>query len=310
VIDFFASETHYADHLRPIHSALQQDVRGSFLGTSTVDFLLANIDRIAVVASFKDLRKVRKTGRPVVICEHGAGQGYVGIRSGSYIGALDRDGVVGALVPGPHALERQLAAHPEIPAHAIGCPKMDIHHWAPTEPKSDPPTIAISFHWDCRLTPETRSTFNYFKSALPELARRYNLIGHAHPRHANRLEREYSQLGIEFVADFEEVLDRAQVYCVDNSSTLFEFASTGRPVVVMNGPDFRRDVDHGMRFWEFADIGANADGPASLLSAARFALNDLPEHVERRREITAKVYGPVDGKAAQRAAQALIEIAG
>ena len=57
--------------------------------------------------------------------------------------------------------------------------------------------------------------------------------------------------------DFDEVMERSTLYICDNSSTLYEFASTGRPVVVLNAPWFRRDIEHGLRFWEHADVGVS-----------------------------------------------------
>ena len=107
---------------------------------------------------------------------------------------------------------------------------------------------------------------------LAALAERWTVLGHGHPRILDQLMPVYEELGIEPAYTFEEVLDRASVYCCDNSSTLFEFASLDRPVVVLNPPWYRREVEHGLRFWEAAtvgvqvgdqplDIGLRLDGP-------------------------------------------------
>ncbi len=327
-IDFCAREPHFADHLIPTYLALPKDRRGRFytgggspesaataLRLDAVDIRPVKSDplgssRLTVAASYRDLKVSRKAGRPVVMCEHGAGQGYKGVRSGSYIGAEDRDGVVAALVPGEHAAERQRGAHPSIPVYAVGCPKLDARHRAKRRARRGDPTVAISFHWNCMLAPETRSAVTFYRAALEELNTKFNLIGHGHPRIWTRMKRIYGRLGIEAVESFDEVMDRADVYCVDNSSTLFEFASLDRPVVVLNAPFYRRSVDHGMRFWEFADIGIQVDRRWALAPAIESALQDPPEIAERRREIVSQVYGRTDGKAAERAAQALIEIAG
>lgn len=325
MIDFLASEPQYADHLVWIYRQLPRRMRGDFytgidgaraghrLWRMSIKQCRSNPSpgsRLTVVASYRDLKAARRAGRPVAFCEHGAGQSYRGTRSGSYIGASDREGAAVVLVPGVHALARQLAAHPGIPAFAIGCPKLDVHHRDKPKTLTGSPTVAISFHWDCKIAPETRSAFEHFRPALIRLSHEFELIGHAHPRIATKLKSAYHEMGIEFVEDFEDVIKRADVYAVDNSSTLFEFASLDRPVVVLNAPFFRRDVSHGMRFWEFADIGVQVDNPARLAAGVKIALDDPPETAERRREIVRQVYAHTDGTAAQNAADVLIEIAG
>jgi hypothetical protein len=66
------------------------------------------------------------------------------------------------------------------------------------------------------------------------------------------------------VASLREVQRRAAVYVCDNSSSMYEFAATGRPVVVLDLPEgrikgigYRRNINHGLRFWD-ALFGATA----------------------------------------------------
>ncbi len=165
--------------------------------------------------------------------------------------------------------------------------------------------VAISFHWHSRVVPETMGAFRYFRPGLRALARRFKLLGHGHPRIIDRLAAEYRRLGIEVVRDFEDVLRRADLYAVDNSSTLFEFASTDRPVVVLNAPWFRRRVEHGLRFWRYADVGVECDHPRRLVPAVRRALADPSEQRIKRRVAINAVYPWRDGAAAQRAASAI-----
>lgn len=153
--------------------------------------------------------------------------------------------------------------------------------------------------------PEGRSGFHWIAPAIPELARRFRVIGHAHPRIAPTLERWYRQHGIEFVPDFDDVVRRAALYVTDNSSSLYEFASTGRPVVVLNAPWYRRDTEHGLRFWSASRVGVNVDRPDDLSDAVALALSDPPEWQAEREAALRIVYAYRSG-ASERAADALI----
>lgn len=319
-VDFYATERHFAEHLAPIWRALGPRQRGSFyLGpdlAETADLngitrprfveLPPQARRPTVAAAFGDLKRARNAGRPVILTEHGAGQGYEGVRSGSYIGAADRRGAVLVLVPGQNAAERQLAAQPELPIALIGCPKLDRWHRAAPRPRSDKPVIAVAFHWDAKVCAETRSGFAHFKRALYPLSRHYKLLGHGHPRIMGLLSYHYDRFRIEVVPNFEEVIARADVFVVDNSSTLFEFASLDRPVVLLNPPQYRRHVDHGLRFWEFADIGPQVSDPDGLVSGVERALALPDRFAGRRREAIADIYAVTDGTAAERAAEAIV----
>ena len=101
---------------------------------------------------------------------------------------------------------------------------------------------------------------------------------------------------------FEDVVRRADLYIADNTSTLFEFAALDRPVIVLNAPWYRRGVEHGLRFWEFADVGVQVDDPESLVDAIGRALEDRDG--SRRRSIVRALYANL-GDATARAADEL-----
>src|SRR4029079_2253577 len=122
------------------------------------------------------------------------------------------------------------------------------------------------------------------------VAERYTTIGTAHPRIARAAEKAYADTGIEG-ASAEEFLRRAEVLACDNTSLGWEFISLDRPVVWLNAPWYRRGVEHGMRFWEWADSGVQVDEPEQLNAAIALALADEPAQQERRREVAAQVYG-------------------
>jgi UDP-N-acetylglucosamine:LPS N-acetylglucosamine transferase len=154
------------------------------------------------------------------------------------------------------------------------------------------------------VTPETRPTLNHFTPAFVHLKERFRVLGHGHPR-LYGIERDYRRAGIEYVPEFADVCRRADVYVCDNSSTLYEFAATGRPVVVLNGPGYRRDVHHGLRFWEAADVGIQVDHPRDLPDAVAEALSDPPKRRRAREAALDLVYAHRSG-AAERAAEAIV----
>lgn len=316
-VDFYATEPHFVDHLAPMWAATEN--RGVFWtppqlrAHADARGITAEVDppssrRLTVVAAFGDLKRARALDRRCVLAEHGAGQSYAGVNSGSYIGGLDRAGVVGVLVPGERAAERHRAVHPTIPAYVIGCPKLDAQHQAGPPKRHAEPVVAISFHWNCTLVPETKSAYRHYAPALEQLVEAFpGAIGHGHPRILERITRQYRAAGLEVVVDFAEVLNRADVYACDNSSTMFEFASTGRPVVVLNAPWYRRKVNHGGRFWEWADVGPQVHKPGELVAGIALALVERP--ADRRTLIVNDVYGVTDGTASKVAASAIGEIA-
>src|SRR6185369_1657562 len=160
------------------------------------------------------------------------------------------------------------------------------------------------------LNPETHNAYPAFFPAIARLADQYELLGHGHPklwgigRPGNNLASRYRRFGIEPVQDFAEVCRRADVYICDNSSTLFAFAATGRPVVVLNPPWYDRRVNHGLRFWEAAGVGVNCDKPEALGECIEEALRDSPERKAAREAALDLVYAYRTG-ASQRAADVL-----
>lgn len=267
------------------------------------------IDDVPVlVASWADLKRCRKAEREVIYMEHGAGQSYVGLKSGvdSYIGG-NRDGVIGVLVPGEKAKQRQLEHHPEIATFVVGCPKLDA--WADVKPALPDTTAAVAHHWNCRIAPETMSAWRYFRPSWKAFTSEFTeVLGHAHPRIWKEISQPYRHDGFVLTQSFDAVLSRAHVLGVDNSSVLFEFAATGRPVVVLNDKKYRRHVEHGGRFWEWADVGIQVEEPYELTDAFLEALDDPPEQAERRQQVVDEVYGVRIGSATSAAVDAICEI--
>lgn len=292
-VDAYASEPQYAAHVRPIFDAL--DDPGTFFER------YPRGDDPVIVASYKDLLAVND--RPVIFCEHGAGQTY-GAGHSSFAGGRDHQSVVLFLTPSRRVGDKWRAGYPNTPVVEIGVPCLDGWHSGRFTPHDG--SVCISFHWDSYVCPESRSAFDFYEQELPALTRVFKgMIGHGHPRIFKRLAPIYERAGIEPVRSFAEVLDRASIYVADNTSTLYEFASTDRPVVVLNAPWYRRSAHHGLRFWEMADVGLRCETPSELMPMIHLGLIDPIPVAKRRREIVAQVYEATDGHGAARAAAAI-----
>lgn len=325
-VAFFAGEGHFLDHLAPVWAELPPAHRAGFFvrdeellehaRARSIDEVLVGVPPAGVttyVSAIGDLRRVTKTDRrrPVILAEHGAGQTYSS-RHPSYAGGLGREGVVLFVVPNAHAARRNRARYPMTPNAIVGCPKLD--HWHP-EPPAGPTTAVVSFHWRCRVAPETDTAFDHYLPVLERARLELEQAGvvlaaHAHPRLLDEAGPKLEAAGLEVLEDFEEVVARAHVYAVDNSSTLFEFAALDRPVVVLNSPRYRKGVEHGLRFWACADVGPNVDNPERLASTILRSLEDGPVLRRKRERAIGRVYPVRDGTSSARAASAVLEVLG
>lgn len=285
-----ASMPHYRAHLEPILALIPHATER----TSDED--------VALVAAHRDLRIARKAGfRRFILGQHGIGQSYSNDHP-SYPGGRDNGDVGLFLAPNAHSADRWRRAYPQSSVAIVGSPIID---GLPRRGGDDgPPVVAVSFHWECSAAPESRSARREFAAVLPSLADHYQVIGHGHPRIPN-LARFWAHLGIEYVPDFREVCRRADVLVFDNSSVGYEFASTGRPVVVVNSRNYRRSQEHGLRFWEAAHVGISVDQPSMLRAAVMAALSDDIEAQQNREHALALVYQPRQGGAAAAASAIL-----
>jgi CDP-glycerol glycerophosphotransferase (TagB/SpsB family) len=161
--------------------------------------------------------------------------------------------------------------------------------------------VAIAFHWDCRLLPETRSAFTHYSKGLKDAvasfrAQGWQVLGHSHPRCQRRLQRFWETLGVEWVETSADIFDRASVLVTDSPSLTAEFMSLDRPVLALNAPWYRREVSHGERFWDWP-LHYIEDAP-ELAQTALEGLQSADWHP----------YAYADGKAAQRASDAILDL--
>lgn len=317
-IDLYASLGHYADHLWPIWKALPAALRGeSYAGNGTSwwgDRLPARYrptDRLVLVAGFVDVQRLGNV--PIVYVEHGAGQSYTGDPKvavhASYPGGRHPANVVGYLCPAERVARQWWGRGAAV--GVVGCPRLDP--WL-SGARGDPGrrTLALTFHWNCEVTAESRSALPHYRRALPGLiaqwrAQGWEVLGHGHPRAWGQMNRLWHDLGVEAVRESARVLDRAGLLIADNTSLLYEFAALDRPVVALNAPWYRRDVHHGLRFWNLVP-GVQCDGPDDLAGLDLAGQVDLDPEGRSRRIVVGQVYSHSDGSSGQRSADWLAEL--
>lgn len=321
MIDAYASQPHYIDHMAPIWSIYEETNRFFVAGLPADQ---GNTEGLSgwtpghpppsglplLVAGYIDERST--TRKKIIYLEHGAGQTYSGDpvvrRNPSYSGGTEHERVALFLCPSETVAERWRAAYPSTPAVAVGCPKLDHWHRTASRLPARGKTVAITFHHDAALCPETSTALHAYEGSMPATvaalrAVGYDVIGHGHPRLRRAVSRLWASCGVPYVDSFAQVMLSASVLCVDNSSVGPEFASTGRPIVWMNAPTYRRNIDHGGRFWNWTDGIPTVDRPEELPGAVEAALSGV--HDEAYRKLVDSVYVACDGQAAVRAAQAI-----
>lgn len=324
VLDALVSRSNYADHLLPVAAALrEQGVEITVWGPPAVVSAYRGRVRAgmpprsrtpALVASHADGRAL--SGRPLVLMEHGSGQSYGGSTNHpAYAGGQDRvrDRVLLFVCPGEVAARAVRAAYPQTPVATVGCPRLDA--WFANPPTPDPATVALAFHWDARaVCPEAGTAWPHYAAALPQIAadlrdQGLTVLGHGHPRAMHRMIPAYRAAGIEVVADVDEVFARASILAGDNTSLLWEWASTGRPIILLDAPWYRRDMEHGLRFWQHADSGLRVGEPEKVAYAVAASVGDhLQTFRDCRVRAVADVYAHTDGQAGVRAAASIRDI--
>jgi len=335
-IDFFARREHFIDHLLPVWSALKgsrgvfyipEYLQGYAAAKGLEDYSLlrpANGNAIQVapdgyspllVAAYGDMviAQKRVPQRPFLMMEHGVGLTFNGC-AGYAGGTGVRNRVSMFLAPNEFIRKKTAKAIPGVAQVVIGTPKLDA--WAPASDDpfqfsdgrgSKKPVVAISFHWNGeKVAPEAGNAFLHYKDVIADLAGHpdFDLLGHGHPKYRFVLEPFYRDLGIEAEWDFSKIMQRADLYVNDCSSTMYEFCVTGKPVVIMNAPWFRRDVKHGIRFWDYTDIGPQVNEPDELLQAILNSL-ELPGAYKTQRQMMVQDLYPFIGYSAHRAAGAI-----
>lgn len=300
VLTAYASKPHYRRHLEPIVAELKR--RGHDL---EIEARVARARApVVLVASHVDAS--RYTNRVLIYVEHGAGQTYADGPPQGYAGGPGLERVRLFLCPSERVAQRWRDSYPHAAVETVGSPALDQHAVPRYTAEDAAQTVVITSHWRCGVVPETLPALAYFEAALPEIVRLFDVVGHAHPREMSRARRMWERLGVRFEPDPDVVLRTAGLLVADNTSLLYEAAAVGVPTLCLNAPWYRRDVEHGLRFWSYPP-GLMVDEPEILARKIARALRDPREARRLRRRAAAYAYAAVDGRAAVRAADAIEE---
>jgi len=310
-VNFYAQAVQYIDHMIPVWQALPEEYRGIFyINPDCAERAKAahipvvhTMPRpgLTLVAAYDDYMQ---TVGPVIWMDHGIGNTY-GNDNPYYAGGPGKDRVVLFLNPHQMIQNKNAATYPKAKQVIVGTPKLD--NVEPNIPmKKDKKTVCLSFHWNCEVAPETRSAFPHYESILHTLAASddFNLIFHGHPREDKHWDEVCAKYKITRVKNLKDVFEQADVYICDNSSTIYEFAATGRPVIVLNAPWYRKGMRLGIRFWDYIP-GPQVDDPKDLYKTILKMLKDPTDWQDMRNKIVRTLY-PLRGQAAQKAADTIV----
>jgi hypothetical protein len=305
-----ASLPHYHAHVSAVFNALPEEWRGEQRITSRVTGHGLDPDDIVLVGGYWDIGVVDNR---MVYVEHGAGQKYnlppESIGAQCFHGSEHPERVVGYISP-----NERVAKSWKRPAVAVGCPIVD--RFASYAPRDNPkPLAVIAFHWSPRdpVCPEAGSAVDHYAPSLPHIARtlrrqgfEVRMTGHPRDKHARQ---RANHARIEWI-EVEDVYARADLLIADNTSLMYELAHLGRSVIALNAPWFRRDVEHGLRFWSHVP-GIQIDSPEELLAFNAYSYTIRDEGAELRDAASLEAYDAerADGMAGVRAAEWLIDFA-
>lgn len=331
LIDAFCSQAHYEEHLSPILAALPDGRRGRLYAPRDtarelqrhgipveVGYGTSPSSAPVLVAGYQDLPYGR---RPKVLVNHGAGQTYRNVESGSFAGGPGHEMVDLFLCPNQRVADLEAARYGK-PAVAVGCPKLD--RWTKI-PRPERGPVAVTFHWPSHIrevgrgemVPEAGNAWELWRHTIEALAKEVPLLGHSHPRHQREMSNWWASIGVEYVPNAIDLLPRAVCLILDNSSLGFEWAALDRPTVWLRGDGWRdihgpprfagRDEDNiptlpGPEIGPWA-LGSHLNAVAEIRDAI---ITSCSRYVLARERCAVRDYGGPPGGAAQRAANAVL----
>lgn len=307
MIHCYASRPHYMRHIRAVWKHLPAHERGQRLDQWPPTKPIP-ADEPVMVAALVDVKTVGH--HQLIYVEHGAGQNYGGDQR-----SAGRTGYHGSLLPrrvavalGPRAAVAHSFHYDDgepVPGLVVGCPALDA---LPQMGRGNS-TVTFTFHWDGAICSEARSAFRHYVDVLPAVVNRlrdqgFRVVGHWHPRFTS-LGEWWRKAGVECEPSIERVLTDSTLIIADNTSVLYEAAALDIPVLALNAPWYRRDVEHGLRFWSLIP-GWQIDDPAELAAFDFDSYVRLDLSATGRRVNIAAVYAPLWPHAGQVAARELL----
>lgn len=319
MIDVYASRASYWRHLAPVVDELRH--RGHEVttwserlaqpwGARWADNACTTSVR-TLVASWEDA--TRLGDRPVIYLEHGAGQTYADGDGRGWAGGRGLEHVRLFLTPSGRVADRWRHSYPQAAVAIVGDPALD--RYVRNGPSSEEanrtsPLVVVTAHWRCTQVPETWPAIEEYSRAIGALPGTYHVVGHAHPRDVKDGRRRARRWGAPFEPDPDVVLcsllanSQQRVLVADNTSLMYEAAALDVPVLALNARRYRRDLEHGLRFWSHVP-GVQVDDPEDFRKRLDEALADPTEFRELRAAAAAAAYDHLDGRAAARAADAI-----
>lgn len=334
-IDFFARREHFVDHMLPVWQKLPKENRGEFylhhsvvnyaikcgldyseivqlIKSDKPDSLMIEVygDNPLVCSAYGDMVNAYKynPNRVYILMEHGVGLTF-GNNAG-YAGGLGLRLAADCFLAPNEYIAKKTESVLDTTQYVIGTPKLDkwagnsFHYTMPEKP-----TVCISFHWDgSHVAPEASNAASVFGTdhILSELQKEFNMIAHCHPKARDTYRPLFEKNGIEFVENFNDVMECADIYVNDASSTMYEFLVTGKPVILMNAPHFRKFINYGIRFWDYTNIGYQVKNLTELRKAIQDTIRDPNKFIKQRIKAVEDLY-PHIGYSSQLAADSIID---
>lgn len=317
----YVVQPHHADHALPVWDALSPARRGDLytgfdtathkyvtsLGFDPLVGMPPPSDSPVLVASGNELPAVQRA----ILLSHGIDQTYTGVEHICWAGGPGRENVILFVCPDEASAKANWARYPETPCAVVGSPHVEVLRQMSPYPLAEQ-RIAITGHWEANsLAPELRGGFAWFENAYEKLCRAHpeSYVLHGHPKCQDYFEWKSREWGVEFEPSFELLTQRAWCLIGDNTSAIYEWAAMNRPVVVVSPEWYRRDVEHGKRFWSMCDVGPHVSDPAVLEAAIDVSMADPAPIARRRQEICMELFGAdLSSGASMRAARAIEEV--
>ena len=282
-----AQDSHYRRHLAPIVGELE--TRGH-VRDNQADWVLT--------AGRLDALRLGRKGKSPILVEHGAGQTYM--LNGQRVDAsgVDPDPNV-KLYLGPNAgvVDFMRGQLPGAQCEVVGSPALEQLS-GQMRPASERGLVVFATHWQSGLPVKEAQTswpwsLPIAKALHEEYGDRFRM--HAHPRIYSRVQSQSNRKRFHptFADDWDLLAPDTTVLVCDNSTIIWEAATLGIPVVLIDPPAWR-DAEHGLRFGD---------------EAARFRRITDPAHavdtVRRARLVDVSVFDIVSG-ATDRAADLIV----